>query len=464
MSQHQFGRREFIRISAATGLTAAISGATNGHAGAGAAGRGKPRNIILMIADGMSIGTLTLADMQIRASRQKPSHWVTLWSRPGVVRSMCATFAANALVTDSAAAGSAMSIGERVNNGAICITSDGREPVPILVRAQKRGLATGLVTTTRITHATPASFIANAPSRNQEAIIAEQLLARGVTVALGGGSRHFRPAQLELQPDLQTVRTREELLAATSAPGKRLLGLFADSHMSFEIDRPAQQPSLADMASAALDILARHPGGFIVQIEGGRVDHAAHNNDVAALIQDQIAFDDALGVAIDFVSERDDTLLIVTTDHANGNPGLTVYGPEGISRFERIASARRSFEWIASELRKIETPGAQAEELPRLVSEACGITLTAGEQESLLRVRAGESAHPSSLSNSLLPVLGAVLTNHFGVGFASPNHTSDFVEVTATGPGSEALSPVIDNTDLHTLMSEALDLPSPAAL
>src|SRR5690606_13249345 len=144
------------------------------------------------------------------------------------------------------------------------------------------------VTTTRITHATPAAFIANVPDRGREDDVARQMLERGVDVALGGGARHFAPERLAAQRGLRVVRTRDELLGLDAAPGP-VLGLFARSHMPYTLDRSESEPTLAEMARAALERLERHGGGFIVQIEGGRVDQAAHNNDAGAMVADQLA-------------------------------------------------------------------------------------------------------------------------------------------------------------------------------
>jgi alkaline phosphatase len=458
---HHRTRREFLRQTAAGGV---LLGSVPAALAATRVAPGLPgrtaRNVIFMVADGMSIGTLTLADMYIRSRHHRPSHWVQLWSRQGVRRAQCATFAADSLVTDSAAAATAYSIGERVNNGAICITPDGREPSPIIVRAKQRGLATGLVTTTRLTHATPAAFIANVRSRNEERQIALQILDRRLDVAMGGGSVHFPSAELQKHQDLSIIRTRDELLALGRRAGGRVLGLFATDHMSYEIDRPDHEPSLAEMTGTALAMLDQRNTGFLVQIEGGRIDHAAHNNDIGTLIRDQLAFDDALAVAVEFAAARDDTLLIVTTDHGNANPAFTIYGAEGIRRFERIAGCRYSFEWLRKQSRVVEE-GDAAERLKTLIGEATGITLTPVEFDFVNRVVAGERIHPFTTANSFYPVLGAVLANHFGVAFASPNHTSDLVEVAALGPGSERLAPMIDNTDLHTIMAAMLDLPTP---
>lgn len=419
------------------------------------------RNLIFMVADGMSMGTLTLADLLSHMLHGRASWWVRLWDMPGARRAACATYAANSLVTDSAASATAWSIGERVNNYAVCVTPDGRAIAPLLVRARNAGKATGLITTTRVTHATPAAFIANAPSRNLERDIAEQILDRRVDVVLGGGARYFPDDRLAAEKAIHIVRSRSELAAAADlGPDSRLLGLFAPMHMAFELDRMAahpEQPSLAEMTRAGLDRLAAAPDGFVVQIEGGRVDHAAHSNDAPSMLRDQLAFDEALGLAIEFTAARDDTLLIVTTDHGNANPGLTVYGSAGQRGMDRLAAATRSFEWVFAQARSLQDP-TDATAFAEIVRHATGIALTEEERGILGAALRGERVDPHAPASAHPLALGSLLANHFGLAFASGEHTADFVEVTALGPGSESLPHLTDLVGMHRLAASAIGL------
>lgn len=220
------------------------------------------RNIIFMVSDGMSMGAFTLAEMMRKHKGMGPSHWRMLWDKPGVRRATCMTHSADGWVTDSAAAGSAWGSGEHINNGAINFTPDERTPEPIHITAQKLGKATGLVATSRITHATPASFVANVPKRSLEDAIAEQILDRNVDVALGGGAKHFQAELLAKHPDVTLARSLADLNAAANKTG-RLLGLFHDDHCHYELDRPADLPSLRQMAEVALKKLENSNTGFV---------------------------------------------------------------------------------------------------------------------------------------------------------------------------------------------------------
>jgi alkaline phosphatase len=457
-------RRGVLALGAAATLLG-VTGQSRGASGRPrrrSGGRDLPgaqaRNFILLVTDGMSYGTFTLAAMMRQVKGIGPSHWQRLWSAPGVRRALCATHSADSWVTDSAAAGSAWGIGEHINNNAVNITPDGRSPEPILVTARAMGKATGLVTTTRVTHATPASFIANVPKRDMETEVAAQILDRGVDVVLGGGRKRFDVDSLASIPDLRLVQTATELRAGAESEG-RLLGLFDNDHLRFTLDRPAEQPSLMDMSRVALDRLSRRPEGFVLQIEGGRVDHAAHDNDAPALIADQIEFDETVGLVAQWAMQRDDTLVIICTDHGNANPGLTIYGKDGREAFERLARAERSYEWI-----RAQSKDQGFDAYIRAVTEATGVALT-DDQIGLLRMRIVQEqpVDPFELANGPSSVLGSILANHFGVAFLSPNHTADHVEVTAFGPGSEAMPQFIDNIDIYTMASAAMGLRAAAA-
>lgn len=467
-------RRDFLRVGAwAAGALAipSVGASAQGPAVTGAAAR-KAKNLIFMVSDGMSFGTLTLADLASRKRFDRPSHWVSLFGMPGVRRCAQGTGSASSIVTDSAAAASAWGCGHKVRNGTINITPDGVQRLPLLVRARQAGKATGVVSTARVTHATPAGFYANSPQRSLENDIAIDLVERGIDVALGGGARHFPEKLLSGQNDLAVVRTKAELSELDPKAGQetRWLGLFSSAHMPFENDRvadegagkPATVPTLAAMSKAAIARLSSLPkgndAGFVLQIEGGRIDHAAHNNDAGTLVSEQLAFDEALGEVVAWIRDRDDTLLVVTTDHGNANPGMTVYDGASFKAFDRLLEVRRSFDWITDEVGKKPVEN-QIMKLPAAVEAATGIALKASQVEMMKRVMSGERVMPFDGLNLATSVLGGILANSLGVGFVSGHHTADRVELTTWGPGSERFAGEIENDAVHGVLADALALP-----
>ncbi len=479
-SNRRLSRRDFLGVGAAGALAASgVSRAAPQSAAHDAPGREAPgpsaraRNVIFLISDGMSLGTLTLADLFVRDRTGRPSRWVD-WirtaGREGATRALLATDCADSIVTDSAAASSAWNIGERVNTGAVNITPDWRAPEPLWLRARRAGRATGLVTTTRVTHATPAGFATNVPDRDMEDEIARQLVGREIDVLLGGGAARFPGPLLEKRGGL-LLRDRDSLVGEAGAralsavtpggAGGHVLGLFADSHMAYEVERPAMQPSLAEMTRAALSVLERAPDGFALHVEGGRVDHGAHANCPAGLLFDQAAFDEALGVALDWARGRDpaDTLVIATSDHGNANPGLQEYGKSARDKFARVQRITRSVEWAVAQIRGLperERTGAAA---ANVLERGAGITPTKREVEILGRWARGEAVEVADCRAAVVCPVGSVLANHTGLVFLGPNHTSDMVECTAWGPGSHKVASCAHLTELRAVVEDALGLP-----
>lgn len=369
-------RRSFLSRS---GLAAATAAATVGGIAAPhiarsadqlltAAGQ-KPKKIIHIVSDGMSMGTLTCSNLFSEATRKRPLTWIQLMGQPGSHNALVNTRSLNSMVTDSSAGSSAWGSGSRVVNGAVNILPDGKLLTPIYSLFNEAGWATGLVTTAEITHATPAGFAVAIKSRGDSQAIAAQYLTRKVDVLLGGGRPFFSPKARKDKRDLRAdftaagytvVLDRDSLMKAPL--DTKLLGTFADGHIPYSIDHrndaklKASTPTLAEMTKAALARLERHER-FILQVEGARIDHAAHNSDAPAAIHDQIALDEAIDLCIEFQKTHPDTLVVITTDHANSNLGLNGMGGgyrTSSQRFATLKDVKMSYPEI---LKRIEKAG-----------------------------------------------------------------------------------------------------------
>ncbi len=287
----------------------------------------KVRNIIFCIGDGMGLGQIALA----RMTAAGPGG--TLYMERMPVVGLFWTYSADSLVTDSAAAGTALASGVKTNNGMIGMTADGTKYQTILEAAQARGMATGLVVTSTISHATPAVFASHVTSREMQDKIAEQLIANKVNVLFGGGQEYFLPKssskskrndevnliERAKEAGYLYIRTEKELKTAQHT---HILGLF----QSGPLTTVAPEPSLAELTTKAIEIL-NHKGenrGFFMMVEGSQIDWACHDNDAARTIRLTLLFDQAVKAAIDFALKDGHTLVIVTADHETG--GLTIKG------------------------------------------------------------------------------------------------------------------------------------------
>lgn len=476
-SQNGLSRRQFLKSSALSSLglgTFMLGGCeTNDRR---LQDRGEAKNVIFMVSDGMSAGTFNMADLIKRRQFGNSSHWVDLYNSDRKFhRGIMDMASLNSPVTGSASASSAWGCGHRVNNEAVNTGPNGEEYKPIHQIFKDAGKKTGLVTTTRITHATPAGFGVNIDYRNKEDEIAQKYLAREYDLMLGGGARHFKAASRDDGRDLISkfsdknytiARTKQELSQASAS--NRLLGLFYDSHLPYSIDHQTidehQQniPTLADMTDKALQNL-ENQNGFILQVEGGRVDHGAHGNDAAGMLYDQVAFDDAVKIALDFVDKRDDTLLIITTDHGNANPALNAAGErynDSGPFFDRLQDFQHSNSWILSELDE----NSSVSEIRDRVKYATQLGIEKEEAQSLQKAFSNNLETIYDIKSYPSSVLGSILANYTSISFTSGGHTSDYVELAALGPGIDNLDHFTRNTELFHLMVNAAGVNANMAL
>ncbi|MFX1568548.1 MAG: alkaline phosphatase [Promethearchaeota archaeon] len=274
-------------------------------------------SIILLIGDGMGYEHLKLA----RWVELGKSNLFSMEKLP--LHLNVTTFSADNSITDSAAAATAMATGNKTNNGMLSVSPLSEPLETILEISQEFGKSTGIITTTAITHATPAAFMTHVKSRSNTTEISRQIIENSsVNILLGGGADHFDTTQLmDLGVNGYTlIENRSKLM---SADANNLFALFAPNHLPYEINRdPDVIPSLLDMTVKAIEILSQDPNGFFLMVEGGRIDHAGHANNKTNVALETIEFHYAVDAAISYAEEHDNIMLIVTADHETG--GLTI--------------------------------------------------------------------------------------------------------------------------------------------
>ncbi len=414
-----------------------------------------PRNVILFIADGGGAASYTMARDFLRWQNGGPSADTTSLAIDSLQTGSIRTFAADNRVTDSAASATAFSAGVKTYNGAIAVDTAQRPVATLLEAAERRGMARGLVGSCRLTHATPAAFSAHVPQRGQEAEIAAQQITHGIEVLLGGGWGFYLPESEDgwreddrhvideaAEEGYQILRSRADLDAAQSAP---VLGLFAESHMAYEIDRDTSaQPSLAAMTRAALDLLTRtedaRQNGFFLMVEGSRIDHAAHGNDAAAHLHDVLAYDEALAAALDFARRDGSTLIVATSDHETGGMTLGRGGTYGWHP-EVLAEVNASQGVIAERIQQTGEP-------ERVLREAAGIT----------DLNDAETAGLDTLSAMEYPgnALAEIISRRARVGWTTSGHTAVDVNLYAYGPGKARFVGNFDNTHVGDALAELM--------
>jgi alkaline phosphatase len=433
-------------------------------------GKGKKaKNIIFLVSDGMSTGTLNMADLYLNRKTGKGSEWMQLYKDSRVSRALMDTASASSIVTDSSAGSSSWGGGVRVPNGSLNVGAKGEKYLPILQKFKMAGKKVGCVTTVPITHATPAGFCVNSESRSSQPEIAEQYLNLGFDVMMGGGNQYFSADKRKDKKDLyasyaakgwQVAKNRNEMMTASA--DKPLLGVFGEDSLPYYIDRNTEEniaagfPTLAEMAQKAIDQMKSHPKGFVMQIESGKVDWAAHANDVTGLINDQIEFDEAIKVAMDFAEKDKNTLVIITSDHGNANPGL-IYGKKANDNFDSIQKYTRTNEWILNNIHHDSTTAKVRE----VIEFGNGTTISEEDAKTVLSYYNDIQKGEDGLYNyKKLPfkAFGEMQKKTNSVGWISMDHSADYVELAMYGPGSELLKPFVKNTDLHYLMLQAAEV------
>lgn len=463
------------------------------------------RNVILFVGDGMGVSTVTAARILEGQLRGESGEENLLSFERFPYTALSKTYNTNQQVADSAGTITAMMTGVKTRAGVINIAADNyradcagsldRGLMSLSELARTAGLATGVVTTARVTHATPAATFARTPMRDWEADsalpppareagcrdIALQLLqpldGRGHDVVLGGGRAAFMPrSQTDPEyPEQHGARSdgrdlvrawqsengryvwnAEQFAAIEAHTPARVLGLFEPSHMQYELDRsndPAGEPSLAEMTAKAIDLLAHRGNGYVLLVEGGRIDHGHHANNAARALHDTIAFSEAVRVAHERVG--DDTLILVTADHSHvftlagyptrGNPILgLVRGndargePQGGYVRDMLGEPYPS----AGYANGPGYPGAsdnQAEgykRFPHYPATFQGMTRTRGTLDP------SRAAAADFLQATLVPLM-------------SETHGGEDVPVYAIGPGSEQVHGVIEQNLIFRLLVQS---------
>ncbi|WP_448520153.1 alkaline phosphatase [Rhodoflexus sp.] len=276
----------------------------------------KAKNIILMIGDGMG-------SAQVFAAYTAQKGQLHMMNFP--VTGFLLTQSESHYITDSGAGGTAIATGKRTYNGAIGVDMNKQPLTSILEVAKQNGLATGIVVSCAVTHATPASFYAHQGSRTQDEDIATDLLKTQPDVVIGGGYKFFanRKDGRNLIEELKQAgyQVADSTADLSSYKSGKLVALLAQEH-------PAKiTAGRGDMLSkgtqTALNILSQNKKGFFLMVEGSQIDWAGHDNDLEYIVQETVDFDKAVGVVLEFAKKDGNTLVIVTADHETGGFALT---------------------------------------------------------------------------------------------------------------------------------------------
>ena len=444
----------------------------------------RPKYVFVFIGDGMS----TPQRMVAEEFAEKAGHGELAMNRlPYQVNTR--TRSANSIITDSAAAATAIACGVKTNNGMLGVLPDGTEVESVAEVAKKSGMKVGILTTTAINHATPSGFYAHRKSRSEGYRIGLDLVASGFDYFAGGGfngredyrsDSQYRGNIYDLARDAgYTVVTN---VAAWSAlrPGSKALCTFASGHLGFSIDRdPAIQPSLAELVTKGIELLD-NPAGFFMMCEGGTLDFAGHANDAATNLRDAIALDAAVKVALAFAEKHPrETLVIATGDHETGGLSMGFVGTGGKFYVERLACQKCSTEKFSSMIKEKlrNNINLTFDEVRPLVAEKYGLVFN-GDKSNPMAVTPDEvkmlkaalekdrayvrtkladtTAHDAKRRYVFASTARGILAAHAGVGWSSGSHTALPTLTTAKGAGADIIVGMTENADIGIRLKKLL--------
>ena len=483
-------RRDMLKIAGAGALFTLLPHCSLERSTLKTSSSGAP-GLIFLVGDGMPLGVIRgMHEVRTRLYGDKNSNFYSKMQDIHSTVGYMSTRSLSSIVTDSAPASVAWSTGSKTINKVLASLPDGRPLRTIMELLKEQGYACGLVTTTRVTHATPAAWVSHQVNRDKEDDIALEYLKFKPDVFLGGGNRHFDPSKRKDGKDLfktfsetgyDVVKERESLLSAELLSSQKpLLGVFSSSHMDYYVDRINQpelakkEPALPEMTRVALQKLSRNPKGFILQVEAGRIDHANHNNDAWAAIQETYELDLTMAVIDEFLRMNPKTVVIIASDHGTSCMGINGTGPEyndSTEALKKYQPIKASLEFIKRKMKK----DASLAEIKDLFEQFTTYKISDEEASMISRsmqpeyrlyhgdyIIQPEATMGKILAHSIYEKTseifwdGKALLRRGNVGFTSTHHTGEDQILLSYGYKSKdlGLGGLVDNTYLFTAMCE----------
>ena len=449
----------------------------------------KVKYVFLFIGDGMGQAQVNLTQAYLSALEDKVGFKpLTFTGFPYV--GFVSTYAANQMITCSAAAGTALATGNKTNTGRISMDPEGKTSFEsIASKAKKNGFKVGILTNVSIDHATPAAFYAHQPDRDQYFDIGKQLTNTDFDLFAGGGfidpdstidGQTINLVKLAEEKGFYIVNTKEKFDAlATDFKSKTLIlspRTTSEGSMPYSIDMDPWDITMADYTSKAISLLTNDQG-FFMMVEGGKIDWVCHDNDAASMIHEVIAFDKAVENAFSFYQKHpEETLIIVTADHETGGLSLgnSVTGYD--SHLDLLKYQRSSIEGLnqmIAQFRVNKSGDSEADfnKLMKALDLEMGInshqrgTQLSEEEIYIMKGIFMETVYNPDGSTSkrsyvepLISKALEIMATKAGISWCSHAHTCVNVPVYAIGPGAERFTGYIDNTDIPRLIGEVMGI------
>lgn len=462
-----------------------------------------PKYVLFFIGDGMGVSQRTLAEYyQDYIGEEK----LAMNHLPEI--GMYSNKSNNSYIPDSAATATAMSAGKTTNNGQVAtqplndnqltadnveeesqtledIDNEADEMVNLGDGLHEAGIPIGVITTTRITHATPAAFTSHSNDRDNESLIADQQLEFEPELLAGGGTSYLIPSTQEgskrsdnrnLIEEYQSkgytyfddLETFDSQVADTTTP---VIATFNNSHLDYEIDTDEDALGLSEMTEASIDYMYNnYQDGFFMMIEGGRIDHAAHANDAPAMLQETLEFEQAIQIGLEFYQEHsNETLILVGADHETGGLGL---GNDS-DYYMNLGSLDDYNGATETMLQNYYQQGMDHQQVLDYIENDYGLTNLSSEEIKLLNdvMTRMDNTEPDpdtgyvgafyedyGAYDPLATVVNEITADRANIGFTTHAHTGTFVEASAVGVGAEKFDGMFTNEDIGLTLADLLNI------
>lgn len=440
-----------------------------------------PKYIFYFIGDGMGVAHVNATEAYL-ASTENRVGTKQLYMNQAPVHSTISTYSANKYITDSAAAGTALATGKKTSNGTISMDADRKNPITTVAeKAKAKGMKVGIVTSVYLNHATPAAFFAHAEERNLYYDIAVQLPKSNFDYFAGGdihyatGKKGDKKSAIKIAQEAgyKYIRNNKEILALKKGDTKIIAvpeECPTGDAMPYAIDKDADDIKLAQLVEKGIEVLDNDDKGFFMMCEGGKIDWAAHGNDIATVIGEVIDFDNAVKVALEFYKKHpEETLIIVTADHETGGLGLGSYDTGYEAYYKNISEIKSS---IANVLHEIEPMLADKKvkdhEIMKHIEDQMGfatehLALSKEEEKRLEEAidykrnkakKAKNYMYKNADNSPIETALKKIITKKTGFGWTTSAHTGVRVPIKTFGAKSFEFSGYMDNCFVPTKLSE----------
>ncbi|HON44194.1 MAG TPA: alkaline phosphatase [Planctomycetota bacterium] len=418
-----------------------------------------PKNVILFIGDGMGLSLIDLARIVLKGNDK----YLNFEKAPTV--GLTKTYCADNLITDSAAAGTAIACGHKTKQYWLGVDRNNKHVLNLVEIAHAMNKKTGVITNVTVTHATPAAFLFHGTNRRNECEIAEQYLENNnIDLILGGGKAYFLPSTdpesqrydernllQEFQEKNFNVVLDKHQLAASVLQTKKILGVFYKNDLPYAIDYPYESqliPTLSEMTSHAIQYLSKHQNGFFLMVESGKIDWAMHAHDAGSAIQEIAQLEKAYQVALDFLETHPDTLILVTADHETSGMGLGT----GRNLYPQVFSNQKMSVYSFANMylkdnmsfRDVRQLFQQHFQIDQIENKDLETIFEVDSKEWYMRKR--------------MRGVAEIIAKQVCIGFTTSGHTGQSVPVYAIGAGHESFSGVYENIAIFQKIQNFLQI------